>query len=235
MAAGEAVAAAVAVAADVAVLEVPVSVAAVMQEVRNNAHFSQGGKALAFPKLFGEVISPSIPQVVRKAISSMDRIFHRTPNHGIIHRALLGESPFRDNNFHNGYWGAGCFAGGAGATPSGFAYWGGYPFGWGGYWNDYFCPYGPVYADAYPIGDYGYSYPDNGQYAANFLNPPSATGRSQMARRTLNQGGKAPGNEGLQYYNESRGVCPEAIIRESACGWRATREWSRRKMPRSTS
>jgi tetratricopeptide (TPR) repeat protein len=122
----------------------------------------------------------------------------------------------------HGYWGHGY--GGYGGWgwgwgfgwgfPFDFGYWGGYPYGWGGYWGDYFCPYGPVYSAAYPMADYGYSYPDAGQYAANY---PSAPTVNQAPPVNDLQVGRddASGNEGLQYYSEARGAFAQGDYRNA--------------------
>ncbi|MEI8375284.1 MAG: tetratricopeptide repeat protein, partial [Planctomycetota bacterium] len=108
-----------------------------------------------------------------------------------------------DHSFHNYYWGPGWNASWYWGFPFGFAYWGGYPFGWGGYWADYYCPYGTVYANSCPTAAYSYSYADDGQYAVNHApNQPVATDDSQSAGND----GEATANEGLQYYNEARAV-----------------------------
>ena len=63
------------------------------------------------------------------------------------------------------------------------------------------CPYGAVYATGYPTGDYLYSYPNDGQYAANYApNPAVAADVPQPAA----DDGEAAANDGLQYYNEAR-------------------------------
>ncbi len=108
-----------------------------------------------------------------------------------------------NNSFWHGYWGPGWYGWGYWGFPFGFGYWGGYPFGWGGYWGDYFYPYGPVYGDVYPMSDYGYSYTDDGQYAANYPTNPSPPVAADNPPPTVVDG-EATANEGLQYYNEAR-------------------------------
>ena len=116
--------------------------------------------------------------------------------------------------------------------PFWFSYWGGYPFGWGGYYADYFCPYGSVYATGYPAAAYSYSYPDDGQYAANYApqprrsRPTSPNLRPTMARQRQTRVFSITTKPGLH--------SPGAII-AMHCGWPATREWNRRKTRRSTS
>ncbi len=114
-----------------------------------------------------------------------------------------------DHYFRGAYWGPGWNGWGwwGWGYPFWFSFWGGYPFGWGGYYADYFCPYGPVYATAYPAADYVYSYADDGQYAANFApNATVAAGEPPPAHnpQVAEEEGKAVANEGLQYYNEAR-------------------------------
>jgi hypothetical protein len=107
--------------------------------------------------------------------------------------------------YNHGYWGAGWGWGwGWGwGFPFAFGFWGGYP--WGGYYGDYFCPYGPVYSAQYPVADYGYAYPDSGQYVANFPNG-TASPNNEVPQPGPQAGlaDDSAGNEGLQYYSEGR-------------------------------
>jgi len=116
--------------------------------------------------------------------------------------------------FHGAYWGPGWNGWWGWGYPFWFSYWGGYPFGWGGYYADYFYPYGQVYATGYPAAYY-YSYPDDGQYAANLAPnaanpagaPQPAAGGPQAAVDHFQpavDNGEATANEALQYYNDAR-------------------------------
>ncbi len=117
-----------------------------------------------------------------------------------------------DHSFQNYYWGSGWNVSWYGGFPFGFAYWGGYPFGWGGYWADYYCPYGSVYANSYPAAAYNYSYADDGQYAVNYA--PSQPVATDDPQSTGNDG-ETPANDGLQYYNEARSVFTQGDYRNA--------------------
>ncbi len=119
------------------------------------------------------------------------------------------------NHNHNGFWGGGWgWGSGFWGFPFGFGYWGGYPFGWGGYWGDYFNPYGPVYGDAYPMSDYCYTYPDDGQYAANYPTVPNAPVAAENPPSAVPDG-EGAGNEGLQYYSDARAAFAQGDYRNA--------------------
>jgi tetratricopeptide (TPR) repeat protein len=120
-----------------------------------------------------------------------------------------------NNSFRHGYWGPGWYGWGGWGFPFGFGYWGGYPYGWGGYWGDYFYPYGPVYGDAYPMSDYGYTYPDEGQYAANYPAAPSAPVVTADNLPSAAGQGDGAGNEGLQFYDEARAAFTQGDYRNA--------------------
>ena len=119
-----------------------------------------------------------------------------------------------DHHFYGHYYGgAGWGSWGFWGDPFWFSYWGGYPYGWGGYYADYFCPYGPAYDTASPVAAYGYSYPyaDDGQYAANM--PPTPAVAAETSQPAA-ESGAAP-SEALQYYNEARAAFGEANYRNA--------------------
>ena len=97
-----------------------------------------------------------------------------------------------DHYFNHGGYGYGGY-GGYGGWGWGWGWgwpWGiGLSWGWpyGGYYDDYFCPYGPYYSSAYPASVYAYNYadegpyvttPDEGQYAV--ASPPLPNAAEQL-------------------------------------------------------
>ena len=173
----------------------------------------------------------------------------------VVHRtAITGGTPTGSQNFQSWHhsngvrqlgtsrlgsllpWAIGAWVGdgmGLGISVR-FSYWGGYPFGWGGYWADYFCPYGPVYADGYPMAAYGYSYPDDGQYAANFASRQAPASRCRRCSPVAAENGEATATRVFSTTTRPGPRSRGAII-AMHCGWPATRAWNRRKMRRSTS
>ncbi len=110
--------------------------------------------------------------------------------------------------YGNGYWGSGWGGYGWGGWgwgyPFGLSLWWGYPYGWGGYSSDYFCPYGPYAAAASPVAMYGYDYANDGPYAGAgqyVVNSPPAPSVSEQSPPPAAAEQSAPG---LQYYNQAR-------------------------------
>jgi hypothetical protein len=116
-----------------------------------------------------------------------------------------------DHYFNHGYWGPGWGWGWGWGYPFGLSLWWGYPYG--GYYPDYFAPYGPYYASAYPASPYVYDYgppADSGEYSV--ASPP----QEPLAADALPQsGGEAAPNEGLQYYNEGRAAFQQGNYRDA--------------------
>ncbi len=111
-----------------------------------------------------------------------------------------------DHDFWHHHWGhgwGGWWGGWWGWDPFWFSFWGCYPFGWGGCYADYFCPYGPIYG-GYPAASYIYPYADDGQYGANFASPPGEPQPAPGEPQPAVDNGEAAANEALQYYNEAR-------------------------------
>ena len=97
---------------------------------------------------------------------------------------------------------------------------------------DYFCPYGQVYATGYPVAAYNYSYPDDGQYAANYAPRPAVAADNSP---TCGRRRRGDGKRGSSVLQRSPGRIHAGAIIAMHCAWPATRAWNRRKMPRSTS